>query len=410
MQFLFVTDRVENPASVNVALAYRTLEALLRQGHSADILELWDGTSPLPDAPAGCTRTLLDFPDERLMNEILAYGAKGGTPVPLRLARLACHPAAARAAVLQLALHRPRRTTAAKAAIEKLCAAKAYDAVVCVCAPYRAAFALETARISAKKLLWQMDPYAGQHGYKAPGGFAREKQLIDAMHRVFIAPTALPDYAPGAPLYEVRGKMRVLGFPALVPMPDPAPHEGLRCTFCGSLYPGLRQPDFALALFSALDDPRLTLTMAGRGWQPFADAARKAGQVLGSRLVLPGPVPPDEAARMEQDADILVSLGNARDEQMPSKIFAFLGSGKPILHLAASESDPVLAFLAQYPLALVLQQKDGVTPEIAARLRAWLDNTQGQRLPYAETAALFPAYTPDVTAQALVNGIEKESL
>ena len=27
MQFLFVTDRVENPASVNVALTYRTLEA-----------------------------------------------------------------------------------------------------------------------------------------------------------------------------------------------------------------------------------------------------------------------------------------------------------------------------------------------------------------------------------------------
>ena len=30
MQFLFVTDRVENPASVVVSLAYRTLEALLR--------------------------------------------------------------------------------------------------------------------------------------------------------------------------------------------------------------------------------------------------------------------------------------------------------------------------------------------------------------------------------------------
>ena len=224
MDFLFVTDRVENPAGVDVALAYRTVEALRQQGHDADILELWDGTSPLPDAPAGCTRTLLPFPDERLMNEILEYGAKGGTPVPKRLAKLACHPLAARAAVLQLALHRPRRTTVTKKRIERLCAAKAYDAVVCVCAPYRTAFALEKARITAKKLLWQMDPYAGQSGYTAPGGFAREKQLIDAMHRVYIAPTALRDYAEGAPMYEVRGKMRVLGFPALVPMPDPAPH------------------------------------------------------------------------------------------------------------------------------------------------------------------------------------------
>ena len=361
MDFLFVTDRVENPAGVDVALAYRTVEALRQQGHGADILELWDGTSPLPDAPAGCTRTLLPFPDERLMNEILEYGAKGGTPVPKRLAKLACHPLAARAAVLQLALHRPRRTTVTKKRIERLCAAKAYDAVVCVCAPYRTAFALEKARITAKKLLWQMDPYAGQSGYTAPGGFAREKQLIDAMHRVYIAPTALRDYAEGAPLYEVRGKMRVLGFPALVPMPDPAPHEGLRCTFCGSLYPGLREPNFALALFAALNDPELTLTMAGRGWKSFSAATKAAGQVL--------------------------------------------GSGKPILHLAASDTDPTLPYLARYPLALVLYAKDGVTPGVTARLNRWLHEVRGRQLPFAETAQLYPEFTPEKVAEEFLRWI-----
>lgn len=405
MDFLFVTDRVENPAGVDVALAYRTVEALRQQGHDADILELWDGTSPLPDAPAGCTRTLLPFPDERMMNEILEYGAKGGTPVPKRLAKLACHPLAARAAVLQLALHRPRRTTVTKKRIERLCAAKAYDAVVCVCAPYRTAFALEKARITAKKLLWQMDPYAGQSGYTAPGGFAREKQLIDAMHRVYIAPTALRDYAEGAPLYEVRGKMRVLGFPALVPMPDPAPHEGLRCTFCGSLYPGLREPNFALALFAALNDPELTLTMAGRGWKSFSAATKAAGQVLGSRLVLPGPLPPAEAAALEQDADVLLNLGNTRDEQMPSKIFAFLGSGKPILHLAASDADPTLPYLARYPLALVLYAKDGVTPGVTARLNRWLHEVRGRQLPFAETAQLYPEFTPEKVAEEFLRWI-----
>lgn len=405
MDFLFVTDRVENPAGVDVALAYRTVEALRQQGHGADILELWDGTSPLPDAPAGCTRTLLPFPDERLMNEILEYGAKGGTPVPKRLAKLACHPLAARAAVLQLALHRPRRTTVTKKRIERLCAAKAYDAVVCVCAPYRTAFALEKARITAKKLLWQMDPYAGQSGYTAPGGFAREKQLIDAMHRVYIAPTALRDYAEGAPLYEVRGKMRVLGFPALVPMPDPAPHEGLRCTFCGSLYPGLREPNFALALFAALNDPELTLTMAGRGWKSFSAATKAAGQILGSRLVLPGPLPPAEAAALEQDADVLLNLGNTRDEQMPSKIFAFLGSGKPILHLATCDTDPTLPYLARYPLALVLYAKDGVTPGVTARLNRWLHEVRGRQLPFAETAQLYPEFTPEKVAEEFLRWI-----
>ena len=278
MRILLVLDRVENPASANALMGFRLAEQLLRRDHTVHILTLWDGLHTPPAPPEGAMQHLLAFADERQMNEALENGQKGGTPVPLRLARLAAHPAAAAAAFRQLVLKQPRRTVDSRREIERLDAEFHFDAVCAVCAPYRTAFALETARISAKKLLWQMDPYAGQHGYKAPGGFAREKQLIDAMHRVYIAPTALRDYAEGAPLYEVRGKMRVLGFPALVPMPDPAPHEGLRCTFCGSLYPGLRQPDFALALFSALDDPHLTLTMAGRGWQPFADAARKAGQ------------------------------------------------------------------------------------------------------------------------------------
>lgn len=35
---------------------------------------------------------LLAFADERQMNEALENGQKGGTPVPLRLARLAAHP------------------------------------------------------------------------------------------------------------------------------------------------------------------------------------------------------------------------------------------------------------------------------------------------------------------------------
>ena len=49
--------------------------------------------------------------------------------------------------------------------------------------------------------------------------------------------------------------MYAAGFPVLLPVPPAPPHEGTRCVFCGSLYPALREPDFALQLFTALDDP-----------------------------------------------------------------------------------------------------------------------------------------------------------
>lgn len=398
MRFLFLLDSVENPASANALLGRRLAAQLTALGHTVHLLELWDGQNPPPAPPEGVTAHRLAFADERLMNTALENGAKGGTPVPLRLLRLAAHPTAVAAAFRQLVLHAPRRTVDSRRALERLDADHHFDVVCAVCAPYRTAFALETAAIGGKKALWQLDPYASNRDYQAPGGFAREGRLLDAVDAAFITPQALPDYE-GGPLSPWRAKVRVLGFPTLLPGQAVPPHTGTRCVFCGSLYPTLREPDFALALFTALNDPDLTLTMAGGSWQHFAACARQAEEVLGTRFVRPGPVPPDRAAALESGADILLNLGNAYDNQMPSKLFGYLGTGKPVLHLAVSDTDPTLPYLARYPLALVLRRQDGVTPAVVDTLRRWLDQVRGRRLPYEQVAALYPSFTPRQVAE-----------
>ena len=173
MRILLVLDRVENPASANALMGFRLAEQLLRRDHTVHILTLWDGLHTPPAPPEGAMQHLLAFADERQMNEALENGQKGGTPVPLRLARLAAHPAAAAAAFRQLVLKQPRRTVDSRREIERLYAEFYFDAVCAVCAPYRTAFALEAAAIRGKKFLWQLDPYASNRDYTAPGGFAR---------------------------------------------------------------------------------------------------------------------------------------------------------------------------------------------------------------------------------------------
>ena len=209
--------------------------------------------------------------------------------------------------------------------------------------------------------------------------------------------TGLPD---GAPLAPWREKVHVLGFPTLLPrVIEPVEHDDIQCVFCGSLHPGMREPGFALALFRALHDDAVTLTMAGGGWERFAADADETARVLGAKFVRPGLLPPDEAAALENRADVLVSLGNTYDNQMPSKLFGFFATGKPVLHLAVSENDPTLPYLARYPLALVLYRKDGVTPGTVAKLHSWLHNVQGHALPFAQTARLYPEFTPEKVAE-----------
>ena len=100
-----------------------------------------------------------------------------------------------------------------------------------------------------------------------------------------------------------------------------------------------------------------------------------------------------------------MNLGNAVDNQLPSKLFDYFAAGKPVLHLCVIENDPALPYLARYPLALVLHKKNGVTPEVVDTLRRWLTDVQGQCLPYAQVAALYPEFTPGVVAQTFIGRI-----
>lgn len=334
------------------------------------------------------------------MNEALENGQKGGTPVPLRLARLAAHPAAAAAAFRQLVLKQPRRTVDSRREIERLDAEFHFDAVCAVCAPYRTAFALEAAAIRGKKFLWQLDPYASNRDYTAPGGFAREGQLLDALDGTFVTPQALPDYTEGAPLAPWREKVHILGFPTLLPrVMEPVEHDDIQCVFCGSLHLGMREPGFALALFRALHDDTVTLTMAGGGWERFAADADETAVFWVQNLCAPACCRPTRPPRWKTAPTCLSVWATPMTTRCPASCLAILPPANPVLHLAVSENDPTLPYLARYPLALVLHRKDGVTPGTVSKLHSWLHNVQGHALPFAQTARLYPEFTPEKVAE-----------
>lgn len=405
MKLLCILDSVEFPLAPTPAIARRAAALLAQQGHTVHFLELYDGETVPPEQP-GCTRTLLPFADERVMNRVLEFGNPGGTPVPLRLLKLCAHPAAALAAVRQIALKKPRRIAAAKKAIEALDRQYHFDAAVAVAAPYAGSFALAAAGFGGKKASWQMDPYAANHSYSAPGAFDREKELLAALDAVFIAPAMTQYYAPGAPLEGYAAKAHVLDFPSLVP-PLPAPQvqkDGgrLRCVFVGSLYPTLRTPHYALELFCALNDPKLELVFVGGGWENYpANLLEPYRKILGDRLIVTGPLPAVRAAEEVAKADVLLSLGNGVDNQVPSKIFEYFAAGRPVLHLAKLENDPCRPYFNRWPLALTLLESEGTGPEVLARLSAFLAEKGRSRLPFEEAARLFESNTPQAAARCL---------
>lgn len=211
------------------------------------------------------------------------------------------------------------------------------------------------------------------------------------------APCALGKEAPDAPCAP--------GEEAPAPEGTCGPRPGgIRCVFVGNLYPALRTPEFALELFCALKDDALSLHFYGGGWEHFAPdspvgrAAARAKEQLGDRFTVCGPLPPAAARREMARADVLLSLGNAVANQLPSKVFDYCGAGLPVLHLARRPDDPALAYFARWPLACCVDQSEGVTPELLARVGGFLHRAAGRRLPFETARRLFWENTPEAVA------------
>lgn len=140
------------------------------------------------------------------------------------------------------------------------------------------------------------------------------------------------------------------------------------------------------------------LCRAGADWLVGINATRLFSVLYGVTLNVGRVMSPTLALLVQREAQIR-NLGNTYDNQMPSKLFGYFATGKPVLHLAVSENDPTLPYLVRYPLALVLHRKDGITPGTVAKLHSWLHNVQGHALPFAQTARLYPEFTPEKVAE-----------
>lgn len=411
MKLLLILDRVEYPLAPNPRLACRVGEQLALAGHTVDLLELNDGAAPLLPAPWAASHRCLPFADEACMERCLEHGNPGGTPVPVRLLRLAAHPAAALAAVRKLALHRPRRQGTVRRFLDSQ---TGYDWMVAVASPYEGALALARARTGVRRAVWCMDPYANDHPNDPTP--AREQALWAAMDKIFVtermyAALEEPDCVLGA----FRGKTRVLEFPSLTPPPAVSRAEKaddtLECLFAGSLYPALRTPHFALALFSAMNLPGVRLAFVGPGWENYpADTPAAARKQLGERLRIQGPVTPAEAAARVGAADVLVHLGNDNNDQVPSKLYEYFAAGKPVLALLKRRDDPAREALARWPLACVVYEDEGTGPQVCARVAEFLQTKGRDRLPWQEAERLFWANTPAAVAQALADGLQTEEI
>ncbi len=99
-------------------------------------------------------------------------------------------------------------------------------------------------------------------------------------------------------------------------------------------------------------------------------------------------------------ADFLVSIGNLYSKSVPSKLISYLSYGKPVVHFSSQKDDVCAQYLRNYPLALVLNQREPVI-ENAKNLYAFIGEMQGRRVRFLDVAQAFSMNTPKFSAELI---------
>ena len=298
--------------------------------------------------------------------------------------------------------------------IRRAVSAADYDAIVSFSAPIPAHGCASrlTRETGTPWIAVCLDPYFS-HLVFGPEGLEerkkREEGIMNAARVVLMTyPTDRHYIRAGV---SFREKIRGLELPGIAlnaqeSSPAKASPESspVRCSYIGGLIRVYRDPRPTIALFSE----------AGKGIEmnfigPIPDARESDFFPAGCPCRYLGPKRGEALAKEYEDADVLVNIGNSVDNFMPSKIFEYISTGKPIININKLPECPTLKYLAAYPLALCISEEEirEDLPGCAARVRKFCLENRGKRVSAGEIGRLYAANTYEAFTETLRDAIKK---
>lgn len=174
----------------------------------------------------------------------------------------------------------------------------------------------------------------------------------------------------------------------------------INIVYAGTLTKAGRDPSYALRLVGA-SEAGIPATLHVFGMGDAMPLVEKFAEGHPGLAQYHGVVSSEYAQAAVSGSDVLLSIGNRDIAQTPSKIFEYMATGKPIIHIAKTVDDPANAILMRYPLGLVLMEDDALFDDQANQMRYYIANHRSDTVDFSEVARLFAPALPCFTAELL---------
>lgn len=115
-----------------------------------------------------------------------------------------------------------------------------------------------------------------------------------------------------------------------------------------------------------------------------------------------GFIPHEDSLEKIDSASFLLSIGNTNSDMIPSKIFEYMSTGKPIIHFYDNDYDSSLPYLKNYPLALLVKSDIELLESNTVAVLNFIKNTIGKTVSFEEIETIFKYNKPEYTVDRIL--------
>lgn len=231
---------------------------------------------------------------------------------------------------------------------KKLCKTKKIDAIVAACYPFSAIYAAYKCKkkLGIDYITYILDVYSEAKNLRKVCLFKKAYKKKDAKKEMTVFENAKMNFlSEGFLKAKAFGQIKekgipyqIIGFPLIgeerILAEKEKTDKEIRLFYAGTFIKGVREPNALMKVFSMSETEKLRLTICAVG--DCNDELEKWAKPL-HNVDFKGSVGRKEANALAEQANFLINVANLNEHQIPSKIFEYFQTGKPIINFYNEE-------------------------------------------------------------------------
>lgn len=189
----------------------------------------------------------------------------------------------------------------------------------------------------------------------------------------------------------------------------PLDRKEVNMIYSGVLLKEIREPGYIIKLVKHLsEDIHCILTFYSRG---SCDDELKKESCENDWIKSMGYVSRNVLDKEMAASDFLISIGNSLAETnnaVPSKIFVYMSTGKPIIHILSGDNDICKKYYENYPNILLIDPRDDLKDNLRL-LKRFVGEKRGTRVPFEIVSETLYKNTPQYSVDVIENALHGRS-